>query len=309
MLVSQGKSTLALKPKPVVRDVRMQDDEFATLYLSHKDEEVRYNAVRQLRFVKPPLSVQEIKEHDGGQTFERLLTLSITTDEAERHPMGTAGRTRKMAMELVEMVLASDLKPGVGEGYKAHIAAVQRGPGGSMWKGMKEDEPVQRERTVGEPIADFTRREASIALGESRQRERDTREADNTQQWARRGPLTGHTYGICSACKVRVRLNDDNTSRKHAAGKHSIRRDDVPCAGSNELVCKLIENDIVYSGKGPRRKRTWVEAIARARAEAEGETKAEAKEQDMMRNKWCGQSDNDSDNDLDHVSDNNSDDD
>ena len=171
MLVTQ-----TVRLKPVVKDVRKEEDGFAHLYLSHEDKEVRFNAVRQLRFVKPPLSVHEIKNHDGGNTLKQLQILQILTDETDCHPMATVGRTRKMALDLVENVLASDLKPSAGEGYKNNNAVVLRRPGGALRKDSSEEtESTQHESTEGEPIADFTRREAASAQAASRQRERAKR--------------------------------------------------------------------------------------------------------------------------------------
>jgi len=268
MLVTQ-----TVRLKPVVQDVRTEDDGFAHLYLSHEDKEVRFNAVRQLRFVKPPLSIDEIKNHDGGNTLKQLQILQIRTDEADRHPMGTVGRTRKMSLDLVENVLASDLKPSAGEGYKKNNAAVLRGPGGTLRKDASEaSERIQHESTGGDPIADFTRREAAIAQAASRQSEREKRNVYMKVGATRGQTLTGHSYGTCSVCRVVVHMNDDCTTRKHAAGKASIGMDDLPCEGSNALVCKLVENDKTDE---LCEKRAKAKAKAKARARVEGEVEVD----------------------------------
>ena len=230
-------------------NVRTHQKEFAAKYLCHDDDEVRFYAVRALWAVKPPMTPAELKEHDGGESFAQLQILQSKESEGE----GLLGmRMRNLAQQLVEVVLAADLKPGVGEGYKAHLREVKEGPGVYAEPDANAP-PAADDSDVAMPF--LARREAAQAQAASRDSARrkrvestepGTEPGDVTRRRRRGETLTGHRYGRCAACCARVRLNDDNTSRRHRPtmiGKISIQSDNEPCSGSNQLVAKLLEED------------------------------------------------------------------
>ena len=215
--------------KLIPKDVRTATS-YTSKFLHHSDPNVRFYAVRALRFAKPALKVWELRQHDEGRTFERLEELQRTEGDAER--------LRRLAAELVEYVLAEELRPGVGEGYKAHVAEVQRGPGRYVDAKTEpaEDAPIHEEAAPSE----MARRNATSAAAAAASRKRAWDETATVTKVPRGHTLTGHRHGICRACGAKVRLCDDLTSRKHSPGGGNCRDGVNPCEGSKELAKDLV---------------------------------------------------------------------
>jgi len=218
--------------KLIPKDIRKATNYTAT-FLHHSDPHVRFHAVRALRFAKPTLTVRELQQHDEGRTFERLEELQAADSEAERLCF--------LAAELVEYVLSDELRPGDGEGYKAHVAEVQRGPGRY---GDVAAEPADGVPKHGEILlSEIARRNAASAAATAASRKRACEETATVTKVPRGRTLTGHRHGICRACGAKVRLCDDLTSRKHSPGGGDCRKGVDPCVGSNELVAQALEGE------------------------------------------------------------------
>jgi len=233
----------------VPSDVRTHETGFASKYLCHTDKEIQRYGVRALRMAKPPLTAEEISSHDGGQTFSQLHIL------AESAPM----RTQKLAAELVEHCVISDI----------HAMQVKY-PESSTYQASEL--PVSMMQQDAERLAERRAERAERADRMERERAKRPKTAiDPTQP----GPLAGGHYGICMACRVLVRLNDDYISRKHAAGKTTIRKGEEPCEGSNKLVSEIrrVTSEKIREGimNAAKRRRLTMKSSAAASAAASDE--------------------------------------
>ncbi len=214
----------------VPSDVRSASEGFTEKYLHHEDRLVRFYAIRALRFARPPLTVAELKSHDRGSTFACLEVLQSDAWE----------RLSRLAAQLVEYVLAEELRPGVGSGYKALLKVVKRGPGTYADAGASPEPEVAAAWAPPptELAQQIARREE--AADRERKREEKLAAAAESVDRFRQGPLTGHQYGLCRVCNAKVRLCDDFTVRKHYSFGRARARDDgeESCGGSNQLALR-----------------------------------------------------------------------